>query len=197
MKPALLAWACFCGLVHGEEVLSFLASGWPWIMNPELRKGNHTQVCRIEEIPHLTMALEEVWGLWNTKLCKATWKLKAFLLPFTSCQLWETGVCAFPLSFLQKNMCLVFVWEKKNIHFSYFCEDMLVSEEEEVASFYEDCIGSSGVAHKEGVNRFTFERWLFMHCCSQLRESRGWLLQRSMPNVNASFFEIIFITFYS
>lgn len=70
-------------------------------------------------------------------------------------------------------MCLVFVWEKKNIHFSYFCEDMLVSEEEEVASFYEDCIGSSGVAHKEGVNRFTFERWLFMHCCSQLRESRG------------------------
>lgn len=91
-----------------------------------------------------------VWETWKSG--KAAWRTEEFLFLPARCQPWENRTCSFPLGLLQRNMYIVFTGGKKRtfISISYFCGDVLTSEEVEVAYFYEDYIGSSGAAHNEG-----------------------------------------------
>lgn len=55
-------------------------------------------------------------------------------------------------------------------------------------SFYEDYIGSSGQHIMKGTYKFAVENYRYLCILFPTEKKQGWLLQRSMPNLNASFF---------
>lgn len=55
-------------------------------------------------------------------------------------------------------------------------------------SFYEDYIGSSGQHIMKGIYGFAVENCRNLCILFPTERKQGWLPQRSMPNLNASFF---------